>query len=133
MAYMSQEHKKEIAAVVKTVAKKHGMKVSLAVRNHSTIVATVKSGKIDFAADCIAEDKYDNFKPIPFKGHTNVNHYWLETSWKGKALAFLKELNKALHGPRFFDKSDPMTDYFHCSHYISINIGRYDADYILEK
>ena len=32
-----------------------------------------------------------------------------------------------------FDKSDPMTDYFHVGYYISVNIGSYDKPYELIK
>ena len=30
-----------------------------------------------------------------------------------------------------FDKSDPMTDYFHVGYYISVRIGSYDKPYEL--
>ena len=48
MAYMSQEKKAKIAPKVKKILKKFGVKGSLAVRNHSTLVLNLKSGKIDF-------------------------------------------------------------------------------------
>ena len=51
MAYVSQEMKSELAPVIKTILKKYGMKGSLAVRNHSTLVLNLKSGKIDFDTD----------------------------------------------------------------------------------
>ena len=48
MAYMNQQMKAKIAALLKPILKKYGVKGSLSVRNHSTICLTVKSGKIDF-------------------------------------------------------------------------------------
>jgi hypothetical protein len=35
----------------------------------------------------------------------------------------------AMKGPDFFDHSDPQTDYFHRSHYVDINVGRWDQPY----
>lgn len=113
MAYMSQEHKKEIAVVVKPILKKYGIKATLSVRNHSTICLNISKGR------------------IPFEG-TNVNPYHIESQWKKQpeASAFLVEVKAALHGPRYFDKSDIMTDYFHTSHYVEINIGKWNKAYI---
>ena len=39
MAYMNQERKAKVAAKVKPILAKYGMKGSLSVRNHSTIVS----------------------------------------------------------------------------------------------
>lgn len=41
MAYMNQEKKAKIAALLKPVLAKYGLKGSLAVHNHSTIRLTV--------------------------------------------------------------------------------------------
>jgi len=132
MAYMSQEHKKEIAAVVKPICKKYGITASLSVQNHSSINLTIKKGKIDFASDYIWTDHYTNI-PGEMGGHHQVNNYHINSFFKGTAAKFLTEVNKALHGPRYFDKSDIQSDYFNCSHYVHINIGRWDNEYILEK
>ena len=56
MAYMSQEKKAKIVAAVKPILKKYGIKGSFAVRNHSTIVLTLKQGKIDFVENYIQTD-----------------------------------------------------------------------------
>ena len=58
MAYMNQEKKAKIAARIKPILKKYGMKGSLAVRNHSTIVLNLKSGKTDFGGDNIDVNPY---------------------------------------------------------------------------
>ena len=51
MAYFNQERKSERAPVIKAILKKYGVKGSLSVRNHSTFVLNLKSGKIDFIFD----------------------------------------------------------------------------------
>jgi hypothetical protein len=38
----------------------------------------------------------------------------------------------AMKGPDFFDHTDIQSDYFNVSHYIDINVGKYDKPYILE-
>ena len=48
MAYVSQELKAKLAPSIRAVCKKHGIKASVAVRNHSTLVLNVKQGSIDF-------------------------------------------------------------------------------------
>ena len=56
MAYMSQERKQQRAPIIKAILKKYGVKGSLSVRNHSTLVLNIKSGKIDFIENFIATD-----------------------------------------------------------------------------
>ena len=46
MAYMSQEHKKEIAQILKTVMPKN-WKYSLRVVNHMKLCLTIKSADVD--------------------------------------------------------------------------------------
>ena len=53
MAYMNQERKQQRAPIIKSILKKYGVKGSLAVRNHSTLVLNIKSGKIDFVENYI--------------------------------------------------------------------------------
>jgi hypothetical protein len=122
MAYVSQEMKSELAPAIKTILKKYGLKGSLAVRNHSTLALTIKSGKIDFAKLSTS----DNF-------NYQVNTYWTDTHYTGKAKKFFAEVIAAMKGPKFFDHSDSMTDYFHCSHYIDINLGKWNKPYIVTK
>lgn len=122
MAYVSQQMKAELAPTIKTILKKYGIKGSIAVQNHSTLVLNIKSGKIDFAKDSTS----DNF-------NYQVNTYWVHEHYTGKAKKFLAEVIAAMKGPKFFDNSDAMTDYFHVSHYIDINLGKWNKPYVLEK
>jgi len=64
---------------------------------------------------------------------SNVNPYWFQEHFDGKALEFLSEMMDALKGDKYFDHTDIQTDYFHCSHYVEIKIGRWDTPYILTK
>lgn len=122
MAYVSQTMKAELAPAIKAICKKYGIKGSLAVRHHSTLVLNIKSGKIDFAKDSTS----DNF-------NYQVNTYHTDSHYTGKAKKFFAEVIAAMKGPKFFDNSDAMTDYFHVSHYIDINLGTWNKPYVLEK
>lgn len=122
MAYVSQEMKRELAPAIKAVLNKYGLKGSLAVQHHSTLVLNIKSGKIDFAK-LSTSDNY-NYQ---------VNTYWTDSHYTGKAKKFLAEVIAAMKGPKFYDNSDSMTDYFDVSHYIDINLGKWNKPYILEK
>jgi hypothetical protein len=56
MAYMNQERKQKIATNLKPILAKFGVKGPLSVRNHSSIVLTLKSGSIDFIENYIKTD-----------------------------------------------------------------------------
>ena len=122
MAYVSQEMKSELAPTIKTILKKYGIKGSLAVRNHSTLVLNIKSGKLDFNTDSTTDRAYNQ-----------VNVYHTDSHYTGKAKKFFAEVIAAMKGPKFFDHSDSMSDYFHVSHYIDINLGHWNKPYVLEK
>jgi hypothetical protein len=115
MAYVSQEKKSQLAPAIKAVLKKYNMKASISVRHHSSLVVTVKQGPIDFGKD----------------DYIQVNTYWINDHYEGKARDFLNELKAAMEGPDFFNEDDAMTDYFHRSHYVDINIGKWDKPYAL--
>lgn len=137
MAYMSQQHKQELTPTIKAILKKYNLKGSLAVRNHSTLVLTIKSGKIDFiknyndtVKNCFAEH---GDHVATRENYLDVNTYWVHKNFTGEAKECLEELVAAMKGPKFFDHSDAMTDYFHCSHYIDINIGKWNKPYIVTQ
>lgn len=130
MAYMSQERKKEIAETVKPILKKYGVKGTFGVDNHSTLVLTLKSGKIDFKKDLVLTDLFHGRNPA--ESYISVNPYWYQDHFSGKARKFLKEiiplLNKGNH-----DNSDISTDYFDVGWYVDVKIGKWNKPYILEK
>jgi hypothetical protein len=131
-----------LAPTIKALCKKHGVKASLAVRHHSTLVLNVKSGKIDFIENYIKTDadkvvankmSADTIAYIRKNQSLDVNTYWAHEHYSGKAKQFLTEMIAAMKGPDFFDETDAQVDYFHCSHYIDINIGKWDKPYIVES
>ena len=115
MAYISQELKKELAPAIIAVFKKYGMKATLGVRHHSTLIANIKSGAIDFA--------------LGDRGYKQVNEYCIEANFEGKAQDFLVELKAAMMMGNH-DNSEPMTDYFDVGWYIEINLGQYNKPYL---
>jgi len=137
MAYVSQEKKQSLAPAIKAILKKHSLKGSLSVRHHSALVLTVKSGKIDFISNYNAiqskKIRPDHLPFHPASDNLDVNPYWYHEHFDGKALEFLKEVIPAMKGPEYFDHSDIQSDYFHCSHYFDVQIGKWDKPYILEK
>jgi outer membrane protease len=114
MAYMNQEKKAKIATMIKPLLKRYGLKGSLAVRNHSTIVLNIKSGKIDFGGDRI-----------------QVNTYWVHEHYTGIAKEFLEQAVKALKGADWYDESDAQVDYFNTAYYVDINVGQWNKPYQL--
>lgn len=137
MAYVSQEDKKVIAPIIKKILAENGLKGSLRVCNHSTLVLNIKSGSMDFIknrnTNCkkVAEQRGHEFYEA--KGNIDVNVYHVDSAFSGKCRKVLNQLIDALKGADYFDHSDSMTDYFHCSHYVGINIGQYNKSYELVK
>lgn len=113
MAHMNKERKAERAPIIKKILKKYGMKGSLSVLNYSTLHLKVKDVRGLF------ESRMDDFKR---KWGLSINPYNFEDSYTGDAKHMLTELVAAMYGDDYFDKSDIMTDYFHTSHYISIDV-----------
>lgn len=135
MAYVDQSKKAKIAPVIKALLKEYGLKGSLSVRNHSTLVLTVKEGTIDFIGDYNTmgdqNDSMGRFQPATT--YLGINPYWIDRNHSGKAAEFLSKAVTALRGEDFFDESDIQSDYFHCAHYVDIKIGQWDKPYILTK
>jgi hypothetical protein len=136
MAHMNQVKKAKIAANLKPILAKYGVKASLSVNNHSSIVLTVKSGKIDFISNfnkvCGERDnnRFGSFNPAT--DYVDVNEYWYHEHFSGKAKKFLDEALKALKSADWFDESDSQTDYFHTAYYVDVQIGRWNKPYVLE-
>ena len=137
MAYISQADKAKINTNLKPILKKYGVRGTLSIRNHMTIVLTLKAGKIDFIANsnrvCGAShyQVFRGFTPNT-NGYDQVNTYWYQDHYDGKAKAFIKEAIQALKSAGWYDESDIQTDYFNTSYYIDINIGKWDKHYIVE-
>jgi hypothetical protein len=140
MAYISQERKAKLAPKIKAVLKKYGVKGSLSVRNHSTLMLKIKSGKIDFVENYIttlttkpygSQMEPDRVKYLRDKQAIDVNPYWYQDHFSGKALKFLQELMPAMNDGNH-DNSDIQTDYFDVGWYVDVNIGTWNRPYTVE-
>jgi hypothetical protein len=114
MAYMNQEMKAKIAANLKPVLKKYGIKGSLRTTSRS-ITLTVKSGNVDFGG-------------VPGR---EINPYWYHEHFNGTAKQFLDEAFAALKSADWVDNSDVMTDYIDVRYYFHITLGKWDKPYQL--
>ena len=141
MAYMSQEKKAKLAPAIKAVLKKYGVKGSLAVSNHSTLVLNVKSGPIDFVENYIQTDidkpygqkmAIDQVNYLRKQQALDVNVYWYKEHFSGKALKFLQEIVPLMNMGNH-DRSDAQVDYFDVGWYIDVNIGRWNKPYQVAK
>ena len=142
MAYMNQERKATIAKALKPVLAKYKVKGSLRVRNHMSIVLTLKSGSIDFIENFIETDLATNYGKrlsqdqidyIRKNQSLDVNPYWCHEHFSGKAKDFLAEAIKAIKSADWYDESDAMTDYFNTAYYFDINVGRWNKPYIVTE
>ncbi len=138
---MNQERKQKISAKLKPILAKYGVKGSLSVRNHSTIVLNLKSGKIDFIENYIKTDvekvyanklSQDQVEYIRKNKSLDVNPYWFHEHFSDDAKNFLTEAMQALKSADWYDESDAMTDYFNTAYYVDINIGKWNSPYIVQ-
>lgn len=134
MAYMNQEKKAVIAASIKPLLKKYGIKGSLSVKHHSEIALTLKSGKIDFIENynsCNARKHNENRELVV--GHLCVNKNYIDERYDGSAKEFLNEALEAMQSAGWYDRSDVWSDYYNVAYYISINIGQWNVPYVVTK
>ena len=116
MAYVSKETKKELAPEIKKVLTEYGVKGTISVKNHATLVVTLRKVPAGL------------FTPKEIKNGENsgVNVYWIEEHFTGVARKFLTELLASMKGDKWFDKSDAQIDYFCTAWYNEIKFGEYD-------
>lgn len=132
MAYMSQEKKQELAPKIRDLCKKYGIKATIAVRNHSTLVVNISQGEVDFIGSyrrCVGESRQVQEREIT---HLDVNPYWYHDHFDGKAKEFLSKLFPIMNDGNH-DNSDIQTDYFDVGWYVDVNIGRWNKPYALIK
>ena len=143
MAYVSQEEKKELSVGIKRVLKKYNVKGTIGVHHRSTIVVRLRSGDLD-----ILGNYWEDYTKRVERGqigthlirtekptYLDVNHHSVDSTYTGEVLNFFNELIAEMKGKDFFDETDIMTDYFHCSHYLNIEVGHYtnEKPYIYNK
>ena len=133
MAYMNQERKAQLAPAIKAICKKYGIKASLAVNNHSTLVLNIKQGDIDFIGSfnrVVSNDTRYSSNFVPAINTVSVNPYWYKEHFDGRALDFLSEVIPAMNAGNH-DRSDIQSDYFDVGWYIDVNVGQWNKPYIL--
>lgn len=136
MAHVYEETITKARAALKVLNKQYGVKTTVSGKNTLCLNLRIKSGRIDFIDNYCEvvkqrnslRDAQDVAKHVKQSGHIQVNHYYLNDAFSGEALAYLEKAKQILCEDHW-DKSDIMTDYFNCSFYISINIGRWDKAY----
>lgn len=124
MAWVNAEKKAKIKVALDEALKGTGVKCTLAVDNHSTIVCTMKSGPIDFIAN------YNNnvSNSMGNRQYIDVNPYWYQDHFTGEALDVIAKIIGALNTDNFSD-CDMMSDYHHVGHYVRLNIGKWNKPY----
>ena len=133
MAYVSKELKANKAPKIKKICQKYGVKGTLAVRNHSTLVLNIKSGPIDFIGNVNkvcgnSIRSASGFRPA--KDHISINPHWFHEHFDGSAKKFLTEVLEVMNEGNH-DRSDIQTDYFDVGWYVDVNIGKWDKPYSL--
>ena len=130
MAYVNQERKAQIAAQVKPILKRYGVKGTLAVRHHMTLVLNIQSGAIDFASNYndTVGTRYGTQAHI--KDYIDVNPYHYHKHFSGRAKQFLDEVLGAMNAGNH-DRSDSQSDHFDVGWYVDVNIGRWNKPYQL--
>ena len=139
MAYMNQEKKATIKANLDKFLKGTNVKYSLKVRNHSTIVCTIKSAPVNFIQNFIDvarknnDLREDQIKYIEAHQNLDVNQYWFKEHYDGKARELLEGIIAALYSADWYDNSDIQTDYFNTAYYIDVNIGSWKKPFVVTK
>lgn len=136
MAYMSQERKAQLSPAIKAHCKRYGVKASIGVHHHSTLVVNITSGKLDLCGNAfdtqapVYAHKYPHH-PAPKRedfNHIQVNPYWCHEHFTGKCREFIVELVRLMDIGNH-DRSDIQTDYFDVGWYKSVNIGKWNKPY----
>jgi hypothetical protein len=142
MAYVSQEMKKDLAPQIKAVLNKYGLKGSIGVRHHSSLVVNIKSGILDLIGASnkhrIEDAKRRGSEPYINDNYIQVNENymseWMEEVGESKIAKFYDELVAAMKGVgsqsvAWYNNSDIMIDYFDRAYYIDINVGQWNKPY----
>ena len=132
MAYISKEQAQAKQKQLAKLNKEYGIKASFSGSNSSSLNLTIHSGVIDFFKYLVPEIKRQcNEKEF----YLQLNHYYLNDWFDSNSYYALDYLLKAysimLEG--HFDKSDSQSDYFYCSWYNFIQIGKWNKPYKVIK
>jgi hypothetical protein len=140
MAYVHKDVITKARAALKVLNKQYGVKATLSGENTSSLKLTIAQGGIDFIgnycenvlAKRIQHDTDSVITWVQREMYIQVNQYYLDSSFSGIALEYLEKAKEIMYVDHW-DKSDIMTDYFNCSYYVNINVGRWNKGYILKS
>lgn len=138
MAYVTEEIITKARAALKALNKEYGVKATLSGKGDSTLHLTIAEGPIDFIGNycetvAINRRMHDTQQVIDWvqrEQNISVNQYYVDSSFSGIALEYLEKA-KAIMYTDHWDKSDSQSDYFHCSYYIDMRVGRWNKGYKL--
>jgi hypothetical protein len=119
MAYVSPEKMEKVKCSIREAYPY--FKWSISKEHHSTIRVTLLESDYDFSG-YLNGQKYES-----------VNHYWMRDCKDENVKNLFTDVLKIIKSDDFYDRSEPMTDYFDVSYYISLSIGRYDKPYKQNK
>lgn len=87
--------KKELALGIKAVLKKYGMKGSISINHHSSLVVTLQQGPLNFEGlDARGERIF--YETTDGRFYSQVNTYHIDKFYIGDARDFLNELVAAM-------------------------------------
>lgn len=140
MAYVSEEVINKARTALKALNKQYGVKATLSGKGSSSLCLTIAEGSVDFigsycngvAVHPAMTNATEAIRFVQQEQHIQVNQYYLDTFFSGASLEYLEKA-KAIMYADHWDKSDVMTDYFNCSYYVSIRVGRWNKGYKLVK
>lgn len=140
MAYVSQEVITKARTALKALNKEYGVKSTLSGKGNSRLCLTIAEGPIDFIGNYCETVKAKRIQHytqqvidwVQREQNVSVNQYYIDSSFSGIALEYLEKA-KAIMYADHWDKSDAMTDYFHCAYYVEMRVGSYKKGYKLVK
>ena len=138
MAYVTEEIITKARIALKALNKEYGVKATLSGKGDTTLYLTIAQGSIDFInnfcentkAKRIQHDTQQVIDWVTKEQNISVNQYYLDSSFSGVALEYLEKVKEIMYADHW-DHSDIQTDYFNCSYYVNIDIGRWNKPYKL--
>lgn len=140
MAYVSEEVITKARTALKALNKEYGVKSTLSGKGGLCLNLTIAESSIDFlnnycetiASKRIHRDVQQTIGWVKLEQNVNINHYYLDTQFTGKALEYLEKAKEIMYVDHW-DESDSQSDYFHCSYYIDMRVGRWNKGFKLVK
>jgi hypothetical protein len=133
MAWINKNEVKNIKELLKKEFPTY--KFSVTGSNSSELSIRLLVSDLDFNNDAIIKYQNSNCYGVSEKenedyrisqiekGNFNLNHYHLESNWKGKSLEVFNKVIQIAKSQNWFDKSDSQSDYFFVAYYFSIGVG----------